>query len=410
MSKIHGYSIYLIASIALLQAACGGSGSGGASPSGRAVQMTPITSTQQGSQASYGGAQAAQLANAVSTDSLLAVLNGNSTLNSARKAFKSGDPVYDRLSGSLAKLIKFGSVGYARSSQMGFGTLAASTEVILCNSGYYESTVSSTLTSFSLSETYFNCDDGFGAVLNGTLHFGLSLIGLDSMSMTLRFGNGDNILEPTDFTILTSSGGEQLSASTASLTFRVELTIAPGTTENYNLDVNGALQDVYTAASANGSNASQTDTLQYNRYSAQVSWDSLTSIWTQRVNGGISLSRLDNGVSPAVNTAVEIDYHNFEIESQPNLAGNLTLSINGTISINFTPDRCFEGSFAFSTIAPLEIDAATRQTVAGHIIINGAVYVLFNPDGSVSVSMDGGLTYMDYTLIELEGLCLLPQP
>jgi len=395
----------------MLLAACGGSGSGsGTSPGGTAVQMTAITTPQQGSQASYGGAQAALLANAASADSVLAALNGTGYLPTARQAFKSGDAAYDRLGGSLAKLIQLRTTSYTRTSKARAGVMAATTEVTQCSSGYYESSASSTLSSFNLTETYFNCNDGLGTVLNGTLYYSIGLASLDSVTVTLRFGDGDNTLEPSDFTVATIAGGEQLSTATASLTFSVDLKVVSSTTENYNLEVHGALQNAYTNASANGSNVLQTDTVQYDRYVARASWDSVTSIWSQRVNGGISLTKLNNAVSPAEHTAANIVYHDFQIDSQPNTAGNVSLTIKGTISTDFTPDLCYEGTFTFATVAPLEIDAATGQTIAGHLTINNVVHVVFNPDGSVSVSMDGGLTYTDYALTDLEGLCLLPQP
>jgi len=406
MNKNRGLSTVLIGVCATLLVACGGgNGSGG---SGTVVTMTAITTSQQGSQASYGGAQAAMLANAASTDSVLAALSGTGFLPTSPQTFRSGDAVYDRLKGSLSKLVNLRISSYTRANVARAGTMAVTTEVIQCSSGYYEASVGSTLTSFNMTETFYNCDDGAGTVLNGTLYYSVGIGSLNSVKITLRFGDGDDILEPADFTVVTSAGGELLFTATTSLAFSVDLTTVSGTTENYNLDVNGALQNVYTNAVANGSNALQTDTIRYDSYVARVSWDSVASTWSQRVNGGISLSRLNNAVSPAESTGVNIVYHNFEIDGQTNSAGNLTLSINGTISTDYTPDLCHEGSFTFATVVPLEFDITTGQPIAGHLIINNVVHVVFNPDSSVSVSMDGGVSYTNYTLTDLQGLCLLP--
>lgn len=407
MNRNQGVFVLLIGVCTMLLSSCGGDGPGPGSGD-TAVQTTTITTSQQGSQASYGGAQAAMLANTASTDSVLAVLNGTSYLPAAPQTLKSGDAVYDRLGGSLTKLIKLRTTSSTRASAARVGSMAATTEVIQCSSGYYESSVSSTLTTFELIETYYNCDDGAGTVLNGTLYYAIHVTALNAATFTLRFGDGDNVLEPSDFTVVTSSGGTPLSTATASLTFSVDLNTVPNTTVTYKLDVNGALQDVYTNAAANGSNASQTDTLRYDSYAASVSWDSVTGIWSQRVNGGISLSRLNNAVNPAETTGASFVYQNLELDGQTNTAGNYILSIKGTISTDFTPDYCYEGTFTFSTVMPLEFSAATGQAIAGHLIINTAVHVLFNPDGSVSVSTDGGVTYTTYTLAELAGLCLLP--
>jgi len=408
MNRNQSVSIFLIGACSLLLAACSGSGSG--TSGGMAVQTTAITTSQQGSQASFGGAQAAMLAHAASTDAVLAVLNGTSYSLAARQTHKSGDAVYDRLSGSLARLIKLRTTSYSRASMTRVGTLAATTDVIQCSSGYYESSANSTLTSFDLTETYYGCDDGAGTVLNGTLYYEIRVSALNAVTFTLRFGDGDSILEPVDFTVVTSSGGVQLATSTASLTFSIDVSSMANTTMSYKLDVNGALQDVYTNAVANGNNALQTDTVRYDRYADNVSADSVTSIWSQNVNGGISLSRLNSAISPAESTGASVVYHNLALAGQTNTVGNQTLSITGTISTDFTPDRCYEGTFTFSTVTPLEFDATTGQAIAGYLIINNTVHVMFNPDGSVSVSTDGGMTYTNYALADLEGLCLLPSP
>lgn len=91
-------------------------------------------------------------------------------------------------------------------------------------------------------------------------------------------------------------------------------------------------------------------------------------------------------------------------------------SINGTFGLDLYPDNaCFEGQFKFETVDPIELtytatyDSTTDEYTynysytGGHIIINDVVDVVYNPDGSVTVTVNGEeTTYQDN---QLDGMC-----
>lgn len=392
---------------AMLLVACGGGG-GGASGGTAPVRTTTISTAPQGAQASFSGAQAARIADVAASDSIMAVTGGGVYAPAGRVILQSSHAGYDKLRSPLSRLTKhrLASEGRLKARAAPMAITTGTTQCVV--SGSYDYTYDESLTSLDITETYHDCNDGLGEVLNGTLQFGMQVNSLTSVRVTLRFGDGDSAAEPTDFTIATYSGPTLLSTVTASLAYSVNIGGLAGTTVDYHLQVNGVFQAAFTADAANGDDASKTYSVEYDRFDTRSSWDSVTTIFTQSINGGFLLTKVDNGVAPPVTESARIGYRDFNLVSQINTAGNYQLAIDGLFSSDFTPDRCFEGTFAIKTIAPVEYDPATGQTVAGHLTINGSVHVVFNADGSVSVSTDGGTTYTTYTHAELESVCLLP--
>jgi len=90
------------------------------------------------------------------------------------------------------------------------------------------------------------------------------------------------------------------------------------------------------------------------------------------ING--TMKKTESGASK------EISFSNYHAQMSNNAA-----SINGTITINNTPDICgSNGTYAISTTTPLTYDSSGEIT-GGTLVINGNTYT-FNGDGTVTVN------------------------
>ena len=404
----------LLAATLVLLASCGGGGSSGAAST---RTPTKIGTSQQGGQVSYTGVQSARAASVVATDAVAVALGGTTYapagLTLQRSPAGSGNPVYDKVQGTLGHLLAVrrssmnrATTALGKTARSAAATMATGT--VYCDAsltGYYDYSYSEGLTSIEVTETYHDCNFGTGEILNGTVYFSLRLASLTSIGFVFRLGNGDGALEPTDFTVATYSGTTLLGTSTASLTYSVDLDMPSATVTNYALQVNGAIENRFTPDSLNGADANKTYLAGFNHYAADVSFDSAVSTWSQTTNGALLLSKTDNGVSPATVESANIAYSKLQLGVQTNAGGNGVFTITGTITSDFTPDACHEGMFTFETVVPVEVSASTGQPLAGHLVINDQTHVIFNADGTVSVSLDGGATYATMTLAELENIC-----
>jgi uncharacterized protein YfaP (DUF2135 family) len=80
---------------------------------------------------------------------------------------------------------------------------------------------------------------------------------------------------------------------------------------------------------------------------------------------------------------------------------------DGAVTVNFTPDVCFEGTFTIDTQVPIRFSFAEGHTVAGQVVINGNVTIVYNADGSVTVTLTGQAA-ADYASIDaLESVCAI---
>jgi len=410
MNILARLAVFLGASVLV---ACGGSSGSGGGAVGGSIRTTPVTTNQQGGQASYSGAQAALIADVASTDSLLMALEGRLAVPAnlrptARTVPGSGVTAYDRLRAPLANVIHKHRTVLSRITSRATPQAVTSASMACAVSGSYDYVLDTGLFSQEIRITYNNCNDNGSDVWNGFLSYGIRISGANSAEVTLRMGNGDGLIEADDLTVASYNGATLLSTSTFSLDYRIAMSALLQTEVDYRLQLHGAFQSGFTPDAANGAEASKTYHGSYNRFDVRTTWDNTTTYMTKTVKGGLAFSQTDNAVSPAAIQSVSLDYQKMLMTSQINASGNVELTLNGTVTSDFTPDHCYEGTFTFATLSPLVFDATTGQAVAGHLTINGTVHVIFNSDGSLSVSTDGGSTYVTYTRAELEGICLLP--
>jgi len=84
-----------------------------------------------------------------------------------------------------------------------------------------------------------------------------------------------------------------------------------------------------------------------------------------------------------------IGYENFQTVQNDDGSGNLTTSIDGSISLDSDLTPCANGIYEFETITPL---TATYSGYAGGVVkINGTTFS-FNTDGTADITYADGTT------------------
>jgi hypothetical protein len=117
-------------------------------------------------------------------------------------------------------------------------------------------------------------------------------------------------------------------------------------------------------------------------------------------NGKVELSLIN---SSNVQKGVSYTYNNFKtgLIVDPNYD---QYSIDGVVVIDYTPDFCYDGTFNFKTITPIKYDNNLDHTVAGKIIVNDLTSIIYNSDGSITVTT-GNLSKTFSDEDELEDIC-----
>lgn len=118
------------------------------------------------------------------------------------------------------------------------------------------------------------------------------------------------------------------------------------------------------------------------------------SVDTLTVNGPLAGTVFASDTDTTVSYTEANSFTNFVIVDKAPAAGSPNfdyLAVSGTFTISTTPaDKCIDGTFSVSTNTNVKLDNGTGTAVAGQITINGDVTALFNADGSLSVTVDGG--------------------
>lgn len=103
------------------------------------------------------------------------------------------------------------------------------------------------------------------------------------------------------------------------------------------------------------------------------------------LDGSMSVSSPDGSGSGSVR------FSSYQIKAGSNATGSVS-AINGTFTFEFTPNICGEGTYTFVTNTPLQYDMYVGYYTAGKITINGNTTIVFNGDGSVTVTVSGATT------------------
>jgi len=75
------------------------------------------------------------------------------------------------------------------------------------------------------------------------------------------------------------------------------------------------------------------------------------------------------------------------------IAGNYTITVNGTVTLSSDPAGCADGQYVVETIEPIVI-GADEEPVGGKVKINGVEYEL-QPNGKIKAVMDGEMVEFD---------------
>ncbi len=123
---------------------------------------------------------------------------------------------------------------------------------------------------------------------------------------------------------------------------------------------------------------------------------------TMTTDGTISYSETDG------NETLSLEYRFYSFKRNSTIDYNNhteSLSVDGKVYIDYTPDVCFEGTYEYSTLNPIVYDYWTDEFKEGIIKINGAEYRFFTEEGitKVEITINGNSEIKQ--LDELEGMC-----
>lgn len=120
-------------------------------------------------------------------------------------------------------------------------------------------------------------------------------------------------------------------------------------------------------------------------------------VMTSTTNGTINFTSVENGIS--YSGSMIFDDFTMVLNTSA-----LTMTIDGTITINFNLSHCGEGVFVFETVTPLQMSASTGEIIAGeiHITVNGGTPIIVRYNANGTVTIDGEYSY---SLYELENSC-----
>ena len=115
------------------------------------------------------------------------------------------------------------------------------------------------------------------------------------------------------------------------------------------------------------------------------------------------------------NETMSATFNNFQLVIAPGASSaDVTedLSVTGSLNIIFNPAVCQNGNFTFVTNTPIVFNDTLGYSTAGEVTINGATTVVYNDDGSITVTTNGtSQTFPnEYDLTQVCPIATLGQP
>jgi hypothetical protein len=403
--------LLLVPVITFAVACGGGSSSDGGGGGGGGGGSTTITTPTQGNNASAASSQSLSLA-ANSGTSLSNLANFSQVTSQLGSAIRFRSPLADKDARHVAlhaaqkkamglhgaKLAS--ALQKAKSLAAGQRAQAVYSDSFSCADGgsvSYDVTVQDS-GAFSLSMTYQACREN-DEQLNGVTTATGTFAQTGGYTFSVTAGDGDGMVEESeDFTAwLFTPGYVDLYAKyTAAVTLSGSGGCADQACSTFNTTLTASGQEVY-------SDFIDEFTVTYNQLSVvasdTASADGYTGSFT--INGGVSESWTDG--SDAL--AVALTFANLTLSSTVT-ASYYEETADGAVTVNFTPDAyCFEGTFTIDTQVPVRYSFDAGHTTAGQVVINGNVTVVYNADGSVTITVTGqpGASYD--SVDEFEAVC-----
>lgn len=392
--------------------ACGGGGGGGGSST---PVDSAITSTTSGAKAAAAGTSAANTAASTSFQLSGIASEGSSAMPVPKLKVPFGtdmnakmlNKLSTRLSPVLTKARSLKTTSQV--SMIGYPVTFDCASSLTVSGGSTATLNSVTIDLNSTGNiatlTYNQCRSG-DTLIDGTM-----TVQGTSNSATFTIGSSDAApFSLTTYDPLTGTNVIELSTAYITMTGGTTGT-APNTTgtfaangwfddKDYTLDEHNKLvlnnfkvKDVMSATTIG------TDAYDVNAFTINGSWTGTvysgsTGTFATTVSAGDTVTFYNYGLlfkTPAIGSTATIDY----------------VSLSGTFSVTTTPaDKCIDGTYTFVTDTPIQADDTTGATSAGQVTINKNTVVVFNADGTKTITVDGVSTAA-MTDTDLKGLCAL---
>ncbi len=396
----------LVFSLSVFLSGCGGGGGGGGSTTPLDTAITTTTSGAKSAQASTSAANTAtatsfQLSGLADFGSSMAVPKLKVPFGTNMNA-KMLDKLSTRLSPVLKKAralkaLRVSMSGYPITYDCATWNTVAGGSTATPNS----MTIDINSTGDTATFTFNSCRSG------DTLTDGTMTMQGTANSATFTIGSSD--VAPFSATTYDYTGTQVTEVSTLYITMTGGTTgTAPNTTATFSINGWFDVADYV---------LNEHDKLVFNNYTMKdvMSTTTISSyaydVNTFTINGSWTGTSYSGATGTTVNFSDTVTFYNFGLVFETPAIGSSAIydyvSISGTFSITTTPvDKCIDGTFTIITNTPIQADDTTGVTSAGQVTINGNTVVVFNSDGTKTITVDGVSTgAMADT--DLEGLCAL---
>lgn len=381
----------LLASAALIAACSSGGGGGG---------TTPITTKEQGAKTAATGANVANT-----------VVNGKSGLSSMLGNQPTGPDAPKLPDTNMSKAMK--KIGAKMGPRVAKAKAifkakklakAPVTETASCGDGGSMSLTYDDTNWLPFTLTFDDCKES-GVWINGVMKLNCSE-SATSYSCTYQIGEGSTPFSEgyynTGYTVKYEEWSALVTMNDSGVCTNADCTAA-----NFTSTLNGSSEYEYISAAPSVDDPSYKDEMSFSNFSlsSDMEFTDTTGTLSDKLNGSMSLEfSEDDGTGMAVVFAETDSFSNLTLEYTMN-SSVFTYSIDGTITVNYTPDVCGEGTYTFVTNEAVTYDFGTGLYTGGEIEINGTVVVRYTSTGDVRVSIDGGATFEDYDDATFDDLC-----
>ncbi|MCK9418036.1 MAG: hypothetical protein M0R70_01500 [Nitrospirae bacterium] len=392
MKNISKYLLTALVSVALAMTmtACGG---GGSSDGGGGGGGGAITTNAQGSSASASAAQSTSLASN-SGVSLSNIAEGSQSGPGASR-FKTPlavkDAKFNKVHAAQTRAMKVQKKKLASALKKAKAAVTANraTVTIPATDDPCEDSGKMTFNGdyddvsgvFNLTMTYYQCRE-----LDEELNGATSVSGVYSTSgndtITMKLGDADGTIESTDFMarLFTTGYGDVYATYIADMTLTGSVSCSNAACDTFTSTLSASGTEKY-------DDYINVYTFTYSSFSFTGSDTTTTAGYTASytINGGIS----EAWTSGSTAEGASVTFTTFVL-TFTDTATYYEETADGTVTLSFTPaDYCFAGTFTIDTVTPVRTSYATGLTTQGNVVINGNVTIVYNPDGTITVTVTG---------------------
>lgn len=400
-----------VSSVVLTVYGCGGGGGGGTTGGDTGGSGGTTTTISNASQAGSAGGSTTQGAS-VGANSGQTLSNLASPVGAPkyRSPLVGKDPRFNKMHAAEVRAMKAPTKHYAafvkKAKAMKAGSRVPGTGDESCTDGGSVN-VSGTYGTSNFSNiimTYSNCREG-GEQLNGTITVTDGTITSSSMTFSMTIGDGDGTIENNaDFRVeMFSDNYTNLFARyTADMTMSGSMDLA-GSSFSFTANGKEDYSDFIDTYSMTFTNVIFSSTM-----GTASGSDTVNGVFTESWTGtggteSVSITFGDADTSAELTTNTNPDF----TIAWATGTNYYEFSVDGKIVTDFTTSDadCLDGTFLIDTTTPVRQDSTTGETTAGRVVINDATVIVFNSDGTVSVSISGGTPTNYNSMEDLENVC-----